>query len=53
MAVIADNRTALLQMAGRRRLQAGERIDLWVCDLPKAAVSARLRKYQDWLHRYS
>ncbi len=53
VAVIADNRTALLQMAGRRRLQAGERIDLWVCDLPKAAVSARLRKYQDWLHWYS
>lgn len=45
IAIMADNRTALLQMAGRRRIQGEELVNLWVCDLSKAALSSRYRRY--------
>ena len=45
IAIMADNRTALLQMAGRRRIQGEELVNLWVCDLSKAALSSRYRGY--------
>lgn len=50
--VMADNRTALIQMMGRRRLTGGEGVDLWVCDLPRAVIANRCRQYEDWLSWY-
>lgn len=52
VAVIADNRTALIQMMGRRRIMGGEHITLWVCDLPRAVIASRCRQYEECLSWY-
>lgn len=49
IAVMADNRTALLQMAGRRRILGEDLVNLWVYDLSKTAISIRRRSYTAWL----
>ena len=49
IAVMADNRTALLQMTGRRRMLGEDLVNLWVCDLSKTAISIRRRRYTAWL----
>lgn len=49
IAIIADNRTTLLQMAGRKRLEAGEQVNLWICDLPRRTISTRHAQYEKYL----
>ena len=53
--VIADNRTAIVQMAGRKRLAPNERVNLWVCDLSKKSLANRYFRYGwylDWFGKY-
>lgn len=50
--VMADNRTSLLQMAGRKRLKPGETVNLWVCSPDKHTISMRHRQCGDWLALY-
>lgn len=49
IAVIADNRVSLTQMIGRKRLDPGEQVELWVCDLDQRVISARANRYRAWL----
>lgn len=53
IAVVADNRTSLIQMMGRKRLGKSEKINLWVCDLPMKTISARLQQCGLWLDWYA
>ncbi|MCF2665011.1 DEAD/DEAH box helicase family protein [Oscillibacter valericigenes] len=53
IAVIADNRTSLIQMMGRKRLGKSEKINLWVCDLPKRTISSRFQQCDSWLDWYA
>ena len=53
IAVIADNRTSLIQMMGRKRLGKSEKINLWVCDLPMKTISARFQQCDSWLGWYA
>lgn len=52
VAIIADNRTELLQMIGRRRLSAGEQINLFLCDLSNETISKRFHQCERWLQYY-
>lgn len=51
--VITDNRTSLIQMMGRKRRKDGERVNLWVCDLPVETISNRYQRYCQYLEWYS
>lgn len=50
--VIADNRTSLIQMIGRKRLAENERVNVWVCNLPRTVIANRYQKYRSWLAWY-
>lgn len=52
VAVIADNRTSLIQMIGRKRLAANEHVAIWGCDLPRTVIANRYQKYRSWLAWY-
>lgn len=49
VAVITDNRTALLQMAGRKRMRGDRHFNLWVCNPSLATLAHRYRQYSQWL----
>lgn len=51
--VITDNRTSLIQMMGRKRRKDGERVNLWVCDLPVETISNHYHRYCQYLDWYS
>ena len=53
IAIVADNRTSLIQMMGRKRLGKGEKVNLWVCDLPKRTIAARFQQCDSWLDWYA
>lgn len=53
--IIADNRTAIVQMAGRKRLAPNERVNLWICDLSEKVLSNRrsnCKSCLDWFDKY-
>lgn len=53
--VVTDSRTSLIQMLGRKRCRAGERVNLYVCDLSEQKIAQRLQKCQElysWYDRY-
>lgn len=54
VAVITDNRVSLGQMLGRKRLDPGETVELWVYNLNQRVIAARanrFRTYLAWYHR--
>ena len=50
--VVTDNRTSLIQMAGRKRFKGEEKINLWVCNLDQRVAAARAVRYRKWLTWY-
>ncbi len=52
---MTDDRTSLIQMVGRKRCRPGERITLYVYDMPLATIArryARLSEVDCWYTRY-
>lgn len=43
--VCADNRTSLLQMVGRKRLDPQEKVNVWIVEPESGSLNARARKY--------
>lgn len=50
--IVADNRTALLQMLGRRRVSKDEKINLFIYNQTEENVRKRLQRYSIWLAYY-
>ncbi len=47
--IFSDNRTAVMQMIGRKRLEEGEQITVWIQDLSNASANARRNRCKDLL----
>jgi len=43
--IVSDNRTSMMQMAGRKRLAENESVTLWIQDLPMQKIAFRYKKY--------
>lgn len=47
--ILSDSRVSMMQMAGRRRCQYGERVNIWVQDLSKQKLINRYQRYFTYL----
>lgn len=49
IAVFSDDRTATIQMVGRKRLDKNEKVNVWIYDLDKQTVWNRVSEYNVYL----
>ena len=47
--VFSDDRTATIQMVGRKRLDKNEKVNVWIYDLDKQTVWSRVLEYNEFL----
>lgn len=47
--IMSDNRCAMMQMAGRKRCQEGERVNIWVQDLSKQKLANRKKRLEHYI----
>ena len=47
--IMSDNRVAMMQMAGRKRCQEGERVNIWVQDLSKQKLANRKKRLEHFV----
>lgn len=48
VAIMTDNRVSFVQMLGRKRMKRGERVHVWVRNLPMKTITARYQQYAAW-----
>ena len=49
IAIITDSRTSMMQMVGRKRLEEGEKVEVWIGDLSTESIYRRLQRYDGYL----
>lgn len=47
--IMSDNRVAMMQMAGRKRCQEDERVNVWVLDLSKQKLANRKKRLEHFV----